>query len=74
MLRTHTRMCTVVLVMLLTVSLIAGCTWWQVAASSLAGFGAGWVGNVYGGPTQTETTCYQNGVEVDCGSLPDDVQ
>ena len=35
-----------------------------------ASFGAGWLIGAITTPRVTETTCYRNGVEVDCSELP----
>lgn len=37
-------------------------------------FGAGYVLGALNPFTQTNTTCFENGVEVDCGTLPEDIR
>ena len=46
-----------------------GCTEW-LAIPNLISFGAGWLLREATMPTTVERECYQNGVLVDCGTLP----
>lgn len=50
----------------------AGCLEWLMA-SHLASFGAGRLLRDMTTVTTTERVCYQNGLEVDCATLPDGV-
>lgn len=46
----------------------AGCIASQFA-SHAASLGAGWLLGTMTAPTTTETTCFRNGIEIDCSEL-----
>ena len=48
---------------------LAGC-FEVITATSAMSFSAGWLVGRVTAPTITQTQCFVNGVEVDCGSLP----
>lgn len=50
-----------------------GCVEWLMT-SHAAFFGAGWLMRDATIGTTTERTCFENGVLVDCATLPEDVQ
>lgn len=49
--------------------LSTGCERWQGAVAA----GIGWIAGAASVPTRTETTCFQNGVPIDCADLPSSV-
>lgn len=63
----------VILAMTVAVTFAAGCDRWHAALGVGLGFGAGWIVGGLNAPTQTTTTCFQNGVEIDCASLPENL-
>jgi hypothetical protein len=51
-------------------SSVLGCTPWPFVSSQAVAFGLGWLARDLTGGTTSQTSCYRNGVLIDCSELP----
>ncbi len=61
---------TVMLVAAALLSAVLGCTPWPFVSSQAIAFGLGWLARDLTGGTSSQTSCYRNGVLIDCSDLP----